>query len=99
MPTVSLNECGVVVRGCDSSTPSILISLSRGSEDECGGAEMGVKVEYVRVRLGSPAADPKAGGDPISPGGLCVFSSSNGVGLLRFFLPEDDSWGSSVCVC
>lgn len=30
MPTVSLNECGVVVRGCVSSTPSILTSRDSG---------------------------------------------------------------------
>jgi hypothetical protein len=99
MPTVSLNERGVVVRGCDSSTPSILMSRSLGSDDEGKGADMGVKDEYGWIRLMSPTPDPKAWGDSVSPGGLWVFSNSSGVGLLRFFFPEDDSCGSSECVC
>lgn len=99
MPTVSLNECGVVVRGCDSSIPSIRISLSLGSEDEGSGADMGVNDEYGCDREASPVADPKARGDSISPGGLCGFSSSSAGGLTRFFLPEEDSWGSSAGVC
>ena len=45
MPTVSLNEWGVVVRGCVSSTPSMRMSLSRDSVEEGSGAEMGVKDE------------------------------------------------------
>lgn len=51
MPTVSLNEWGVVVRGCVvSSTPSMRVSLSRKSLDEGRGAEMGVYEANVGLR-------------------------------------------------
>ncbi len=52
MPTVSLKERGVVVRGCVSSTPSIRMSLSLSSFGS--GAETGVNEENVWLRLGSP---------------------------------------------
>ena len=60
MPTVSLNERGVVVRGCDSSAlSSILSSRSRGGSLADGrGADIGVKVEAYVCRLVSPVADP-----------------------------------------
>ena len=49
---------------------------------------MGVYVEYCWVRLGSP--DPYASGDSISLVARC-FSSSNGCGLVRLLLPDEDS--------
>lgn len=94
MPTVSLNEWGVVVRGCVSSTPSILTSRSLDSvaDGKDGkGADIGVNDEYGRARVGSPVPDPNANGDSVSLISLCGFSNSSGVGLLRFFFPEDDS--------
>lgn len=92
MPTVSLNERGVVVRGCDSSTPSIRMSRSRASFADGSGADIGVNAEeYACVRLVSPVADPNTDGDAVSLGSLCVFSNSNGEGLLRFFLLDVDS--------
>jgi hypothetical protein len=45
MPTVSLNERGVVVRGCDSSTPSIRTSRSRASFADGRGADIGVNAD------------------------------------------------------
>jgi hypothetical protein len=96
MPTVSLNEWGVVVRGCTSSTPSILISLSRDSVDGGRGPDMGVYVEYVWLRWGSPVAEPNARGDSVSLGARCGFSNSSGVGFVRFFFPEDDSEPRSI---
>ena len=96
MPTVSLYEWGVVVRGCTSSTPSILISLSRCSVD-CGrDPDTGVYAEYVWLRWDSPIAEPYARGDSVSLGIRCDFSSSSGVGFTRFFLPEDDSEPRSI---
>jgi hypothetical protein len=92
MPTVSLNERGVVVRGCASSTPSI--RTSRSLDSDGSGADMGVKVENGWPRPGSPVAEPYAKGDSVPVG------SSSGVGLLRFFFPEDDSEPrSGGCVC
>jgi len=49
---------------------------------------MGVYVEYCWLRLGSP--DPYASGDSISLVARC-FSSSNGCGLVRLLLPDEDS--------
>jgi hypothetical protein len=46
MPTVSLNECGVVVRGRVSSTPSMRTSRSLDPVEDGKGAEIGVYVEY-----------------------------------------------------
>lgn len=60
---------------------------------------MGVKDEYAWLRLWSPV-DPKAKGDSVPAGSLCGGSfSSSGVGLLRFFFPEDDSDPRSPCCC
>jgi hypothetical protein len=56
MPTVSLNERGVVVRGWTSSIPSIRVSLSLEPAEDGKGAEIGVKEEYAWLRPGS--ADP-----------------------------------------
>lgn len=57
---------------------------------------MGVYVEYPWLRLGSPVADPNARGDSVSLGVRWGFSNSSGVGLLRFFFPDDDSEPRSV---
>ena len=48
---------------------------------------MGVYVEYCWLRLGSP--DPYASGDSISLVARC-FSSSNGCGLVRLLLPDEE---------
>jgi hypothetical protein len=53
-----------VVRGWASSTPSMRTSLSLASVEDGRGAEMGVNVAYVWLRLGS--LDPYARGDSIS---------------------------------
>lgn len=99
MPTVSLNERGVVVRTCDSSTPSILNSLSLGSVAD-GSADMGVKVEKVMGRMGSPVVGPNGKGDSVPDNSLGGFSRSKGVGLPRFFFPDEDSEPlSGGCVC
>lgn len=58
---------------------------------------MGVYVEYAWLRWGSPIAEPNARGDSMSLGVKCGFSSSNGVGFMRFFFPEDDSERRSMC--
>ena len=100
MPTVSLNERGVAVRGCDSSIPSIRVSRSLCCSvvDE-GGADTGVNCENGGRRLPSADADGTNEGDSVSvtlsPGCL---SSSNLDGLLRFFLLDDDSAPASFCV-
>jgi len=97
MPTVSLNERGVAVRGCDSSIPvsrSLCCSVADG-----GGADTGVNCENGGRRLPSGGADTTNEGDSVSvtlsPG---CFSSSNLDGLLRFFLLDDDSEPASFCV-
>jgi hypothetical protein len=100
MPTVSLNEWGVVVRGCTSSTPSILESLSRGSVD-CGrGPDMGVcVVVYVWPRWGSPVPGPNGRGDSVSLDIRCGLSSSSGEGIKRFLLLEDSEPRSMWDIC
>ena len=91
MPTVSLNERGVVVRACDSSTPSILKSLSLASVADGICADTGVKFVKLTGRMGSPVAGPNAKGDSVLDSSLGGFSRSKGVGLLRFFFPDEDS--------
>jgi hypothetical protein len=63
-------------------------SLSLDSVEDGKGAEMGVYVEYCWLRLGS--LDPYASGDSISLVERC-FSNSNGCGLVRLLLPDEDS--------
>jgi hypothetical protein len=47
----------------------------------------------------SPVADPNTDGDAVSLGSRCVFSNSNGDGLLRFFLLDVDSAPASSGAC
>lgn len=66
MPTVSLNERGVVVRGCDSSIPSIRVSRSLCSVADKGAADTGVNWEKMGGRLPSAGAEPMNEGDSVS---------------------------------
>jgi hypothetical protein len=100
MPTVSLNERGVAVRGCDSSIPSIRASRSLCCSvvDE-GGADTGVNCENGGRRLPSAGADGTNEGDSVSVTlSTSCLSSSNLDGLLRFFLLDDDSEPASFSV-
>lgn len=49
--------------------------------------------------MGSPVPGPKAKGDCVPESSLGGFSRSRGVGLLRFFFPDEDSEPRSGCVC
>ena len=98
MPTVSLNERGVAVRGCDSSIPSIRVSRSLCCSvvDE-GGADTGVNCENGSGRLPSAGATNEGDSVSVTLSPSC-FPSSNLDGLLRFFLLDDDSEPASFCV-
>lgn len=73
------------------------VSRSLESNEEGKGTEVGVKDEYIWLRLRS--ADPKANGDFVSPGARCGLSSSRDWGFVRLAFPDDDSDSGSVRIC
>lgn len=111
MPTVSLNECGVVVRGWVSSTPSILTSLDSeprlwrgdGPWDPYCRWDMCASLLFLGddekgAELGVKLENTELG---FSVAGLYRFRgepSSSGAGFCFFFPDEDSVFGSGGCV-